>query len=157
MGRAAGTPTLRKARNILKLRRAARRRGEAGEELGEVIEDLSEELGETLSKTEGAQVIGISVPTLDKWAARGLIPVKRAKSGRPRIPRDAVLLLAEQVEELRSVGQDRHLIAAVVDRLQHEDGQYQQEFRELYGPALAGLAKGDYVSAVPGPVFGPED
>jgi hypothetical protein len=51
----------------------------------------------------------------------------------------------------------RHLIAAVVDRMQRDDEDYQRDFAELYGPGLVALAESDLVSAAPGPDWHPED
>jgi transposase len=126
-------------------------------ELKPVIEDLREELGPTMTKRQAAAVIGVSVPTLDKWIERGLLPVESAPSGRPRVARDPVLDLAERVEDLRRRGETRGLIAAAVDRMLREDARYQREFDQLYGPGLSALRRGDFVSAAPGSEFGPED
>lgn len=155
MGRVASN--VRTARHIVTLRHVARRNNEVRVELAAVIENLREELDPTMSKSQAAQVIGVSVPTLDKWIARGLLPVQRAESGRPRVVRDPVLALAERVDDLRRAGQDRHLIATVVDRMQRDDEAYQRDFAELYGPGLAASAGGDFVSAAPGPDWHPED
>ena len=71
--------------------------------------------------------------------------------------RDPVLDLAERVEDLRRTGEKRHLIATAVDRMLREDPEYQREFDELYGPGLAAMRAGDFVSAAPGPDFGLDD
>ena len=71
--------------------------------------------------------------------------------------RDPVLALAERVDDLRRAGQDRNLIATVVDRMQRDDEDYQRDFAQMYGPGLAALAGGDTVSAAPGPDWHPED
>ena len=39
---------------------------------------------ETMSTSKAAKVIGVSVPTLDKWIEQRIVPVDRAASGRPR-------------------------------------------------------------------------
>jgi hypothetical protein len=102
-------------------------------------------------------VIGVSVPTLDKWIEQRIVPVERAPSGRPRVPRDTALDLAERVSDLRERGRERNLIVAVVDQLQRDDSVYQREFTKLYGPGLRALASGELVSAAPTDEFGPED
>jgi DNA-binding transcriptional MerR regulator len=144
-------------RHIVTLQHVARRNDDVRSELAPVIENLREDLDPTMSKSQAAQVIGVSVPTLDKWIARGLLPVQRAESGRPRVMRDPVLALAGQVDDLRRAGQDRHLIATVVDRMQRDDENYQRDFAELYGPGLVALAESDLVSAAPGSDWHPED
>lgn len=157
MAQAVRTNTIRTAQHVIALRHTARRGGRVRAELTPVIEGLREELEPTMSKRQAATVIGISVPTLDKWIARRLLPVQAASSGRPRVSRDAVLDLAERIQDLRRAGESRHLVAMAVDRMLREDSRYQREFDALYGPGLAAMRKGDFVSAAPGPDFGPED
>lgn len=157
MASAATNTAVRTARHVVALRHTARRGGEVRAELAPVIDELRDELAPSMSKRQAAAVIGVSVPTLDKWIDRGLLLVETAKSGRPRVLRDPVLDLAERVEDLRRAGETRHLVATAVDRMLREDPQYQREFDELYGPGLAAMREGDFVSAAPGPDFGPDD
>ena len=83
MGRT--TNTERTAERILALRRTARRGGDVRQELEPVINGLRSDLDETMSKSQAAKVIGVSVPTLDKWIEQRIVPVERAPSGRPRV------------------------------------------------------------------------
>jgi hypothetical protein len=147
----------RTARRILALRRTARRGGDVQDELQPIIEGLRAELDDTMSKTQAANVIGVSVPTVDKWIERRIIPVKRAPSGRPRVPRDTALDLAERVADLRQRGRERNLIVALVDQLQRDDATYHRDFQRLYGSGLRALARDDLVSAEPTDAFGPDD
>lgn len=110
-----------------------------------------------MSKSQAAKVIGVSVPTLDKWIEQRIVPVERAASGRPRVPRDTALDLAERVSDLRERGRERNLIVAVVQQLQRDDSTYRVEFEKLYGPGLRALASEELVSAAPTDEFGPED
>lgn len=151
------TNTTRTAQRILALRRTARRGGSVQDELEPIIEDLRGDLDDTMSKSQAAKVIGVSVPTLDKWIDQMIVPVRRAASGRPRVPRDTALDLAERVADLRQRGRERNLIIALVDQLQRTDPAYQREFKKLYGPGLRALARGDLVSAAPTETFGPDD
>jgi hypothetical protein len=155
MGRT--TNTERTAERILALRRTARSGGEVRQELEPVINGLRSDLDDTMSKSQAAKVIGVSVPTLDKWIEQRIVPVERAPSGRPRVPRDTALDLAERVSDLRERGRERNLIIAVVDQLQRDDSTYQREFKKLYGPGLRALASQELVSAAPTDEFGPED
>lgn len=148
---------VRVGRSILTLRRTSRRDSAVQAELEPVIADLRDDLDASLSKTHAAELIGVSVPTLDKWIAGRILPIRKAPSGRPRIPRDTALDLAERIGDLREQGQQRNLITGVVDMLQRQDPTYQREFKELYGPGLAALAEGQLVSAEPPESFGPED
>ena len=149
--------TTRTAQRILALRRTARRGGDVQDELEPIIEGLRGDLDDTMSKSQAAKVIGVSVPTLDKWIEQRIVPVKWATSGRPRVPRDTALDLAERVADLRQRGRERNLIIALVDQLQRKDPTYQREFKKLYGPGLRSLAKGRLVSAAPTDAFGPDD
>jgi hypothetical protein len=147
----------RTAERILALRRTARRGGEVRDELEPIIDGLRRDLDDTMSKSQAAKVIGVSLPTLDKWIEQRIVPVERAPSGRPRVPRDTALDLAERVSDLRDRGRERNLIAAVIHQLQHDDPTYQREFQKLYGPGLRALASDALVSAAPTVDFGPED
>jgi hypothetical protein len=151
------TNTERTAERILALRRTARRGGDVRQELQPVIDGLRSDLDDTMSKSQAAKVIGVSVPTLDKWIEQRIVPVERAPSGRPRVPRDTALDLAERVSDLRERGRERNLIVAVVDQLQRDGSAYQREFKKLYGPGLRALASGELVSAAPTDEFGRED
>ena len=157
MTSAISSTAVRTARHVVALRHTARRGGAVRAELAPVIDELRDELAPAMSKRQAAAVIGVSVPTLDKWIDRGLVPVEAAPSGRPRVLCDPVLDLAERVEDLRKAGETRHLVATAVNRMLHEDPQYQREFDELYGPGLAAMREGDFISAAPGPDFDPED
>ena len=145
------------AERILALRRTARRGGEVRNELEPIIDGLRRDLDETMSKAQAAKVIGVSVPTLDKWIEQRIVPVERAASGRPRVPRDTTLDLAERVSDLRERGRERNLIVAVVHQLQRDDSTYRSELEKLYGPGLRALASEELVSAAPTAEFGPED
>jgi DNA-binding transcriptional MerR regulator len=149
--------TTRTAQRILALRRTARRGGDVQDELEPIIEDLRRDLDDTMSKSQAAKVVGVSVPTLNKWIEQRIVPVKRATSGRPRVPRDTALDLAERVADLRQRGRERNLIVALLDQLQRNDPAYQREFQKLYGPGLRALADDELVSAAPTGAFGPDD
>jgi len=98
--------TERTAERILALRRTARRGGEVRKELEPIIDGLRRDLDETMSKSQAAKVIGVSVPTLDKWIEQRIVPIERAASGRPRVPGYRTHL-AERVSDLRERGRER--------------------------------------------------
>jgi hypothetical protein len=54
--------------------------GDLQDELEPIIEDLRADLDDTMSKSQTANVIGVSLPTLDKWIER-IVSVKGATSG----------------------------------------------------------------------------
>ena len=69
-------------------------------------------------KTRAATVLGVSVTALDKWVARGSLPVvRRPGSSREQIDAEALLDLAEEVTRLREAGRTRGIIAAAFERL----------------------------------------
>ena len=111
------------------------------DELEPIIEDLRGDLDDTMSKSQAAKVIGVSVPTLDKWIEQRIVPVSRATSGRPRVPRDTALDLAERVATSKR-GRKRNLTAALVDQLQRNNAAYEREFKKLYGPGLLRSRRG---------------
>jgi phage terminase Nu1 subunit (DNA packaging protein) len=90
---------------------AARRRAE------QAAERLAAELEPTISKTRAARLLGVSVTALDKWVARGRVPVGR-KSGLKKTEIDTATLLelAEDVAELREQGRRRGLISEALRR-----------------------------------------
>ena len=70
MGRAINTE--RTAERILALGRTARRGEEVRNEREPINDGVCRDLDETMSKSQAAKVIGVSVPTLDKWIEQGL-------------------------------------------------------------------------------------
>src|SRR3954447_6054095 len=96
MGRAAAAGT--RAEQILALRAVARTvlQPEARAPLDFVERSLREELGPSIPKKRAADLLGVSVTALDRWVARGAIPVVRvAGSSRQELDTDEVLWLAE--------------------------------------------------------------
>src|SRR5438105_8534105 len=70
----------------------------------------------------GAQLLGVSVPTLRVWVDRGLLDeVEADRSGR-RVSLRRVLELRPVVAEVQAAGKRRHLLDAVVARF--EDRQW---------------------------------
>src|ERR1039458_4699030 len=94
----------------------------------------------TYSKAQAAHLLDVSTTTLEQWIASGLLPVARVVGyKRDRVPARPLLALAAAGQEARGS---------------------EAEFERLYGPDLgsgAGGGDGEYVSAAPGPDFGPED
>jgi hypothetical protein len=115
----------------------------------------------TYSKAQAAHLLDVSTTTLEQWVASGLLPVVRVEQyRRERVPARPLLALAAQVKELRRRGRRRGLLVEALSRLEQEDPRWRQEFESLYGPGLGsgdGDDDGEYVSAAPGPDFGPED
>ena len=115
----------------------------------------------TYSKAQAAHLLDVSTTTLEQWIAGGLLPVARVVGyKRDRVPARPLLALAAQVKQLRRSGRHRGLLVEALSRLEQEDPGWRAEFERLYGPDLGSGASGgdgEYVSAAPGPDFGPED
>jgi len=99
--------------------------------------ELRLEIGPGVPKSQAAAVLGVTVTALDKWVARGRLPViRRPGSSRREIDADALVDLAEEVERLREGGRRRGLLAAAFERLEREgslrvDTRPNQSAREL--------------------------
>ncbi len=129
----------------------------------------------TYSKAQAAHLLDVSTTTLEQWIGSGLLPVVRVVGyKRDRVPPRPLLALAAQVKELRRHGRQRGLLVEALSRLEQEDPGRREEFERLYGPGLRAMWSddlvkvdldsfgpddddGEYVSAAPGPDFGPED
>jgi hypothetical protein len=73
-------------------------------------------------KGRAAAQLGVTVPALDKWIARGRLPVvSRKGSTRRTVETRALLELAVQVEELRRAGLERGVLAEAFRRLDWPD------------------------------------
>lgn len=140
-----GQPTRaeRTIEHVVSLRRAGsavadpRERGR----LKQVERELQRAIGVGVPKRRAAAVLGVSVTALDKWIARGRLPVvRRPGSSREQIDADALLDLAEEVTQLREDGQTRALLASAFERLAKEGrprpklrpNQPARELREHY-------------------------
>ncbi len=72
---------------------------------------------------------------------------------------------ADGIERLIRRSQADPALHRLLDKLQSDttadllesECAYRHEFAALYGPGLAAMREGDFVSAAPGPDFGPED
>ena len=86
--------------------------------LKRVERELRREIGVGVPKTRAAAVLGVSVTALDKWIARGTLPVvRRPGSSRREIDADALLDLAQEVTRLREAGEKRGVLATAFARL----------------------------------------
>lgn len=145
------------ASTVVRLRRAMR--GNDRLALQGVIGDLEARVAEadSLSKTEAANLLGVSVNTLDKWIGRGLVPtVKDGRHKRLRVPVQTALALAGEVDELRHLGYQRGLLAEAISRLEQRDPEWQRAFEDRYGDGLRAAARGDLIPIDPNS-FGPND
>jgi len=71
-----------------------------------------------IPKRQAAALLGVSVPALDKWIARGRVAVvAREGTARRTVETRALLELAEQVETVRREGSERGALSAALGRL----------------------------------------
>lgn len=119
----AGSRVERTIEHVVSLRRAGTAVADQRERhrLKRVERDLQRAIGVGVPKRRAAAVLGVSVTALDKWIARGRLPVvRRPGSSREQIDADALLDLAEGVTRLREEGQTRALLASAFERLAQE-------------------------------------
>ena len=80
---------------------------------------LRRTLGPTIPKKKAAAVLGISVPALDRWVNRGLLPVvAKPGSSRLEVESRAFLELAERVETVTDeLGEMRTPVSVAIKSL----------------------------------------
>jgi len=113
-------PVERTIEHVVSLRRAGPAVADPRERrrLKQVERDLRRAIGVGVPKRRAAAVLGVSVTALDKWIARGRLPVvRRPGSSREQIDADALLDLAEEVVLAREEGQTRNLLATAFERM----------------------------------------
>lgn len=117
MGRAARIASV--ADQIVELRRAAAEMLEPRQRrrVEQVASQLRTELDESIPKARAASLLGVSVQALDKWIARGKLPVvTRPGSAKLEVEADTLLELVEEVRRLRDRGETRGLLAQAFAR-----------------------------------------
>lgn len=154
------TPTESMARAFVTLRGADENDPKS---LSAAVRDATAEIrtslaDSTYSKAQAAHLLDVSATTLDNWIDRGLLPVVQVpRYRRDRIPAAPLLTLASEVEELRRLGRRRGLLVEALSRLEAEDPAFKSELNRLYGRGMPSGDSDEYVSAEPGPDFGPDD
>jgi hypothetical protein len=91
--------TIERARQIIALRLALRSvlEPEPRHRIEQVCRELADEIGPSIPKKHAAELLGVSVTTLDKWMRRNAIPARhRSGSSRAGADTETVLQLAEQ-------------------------------------------------------------
>lgn len=124
-------PVERTIEHVVALRRAGSAVADPRERrrLKQVERELQRAIGVGVPKRRAAAVLGVSVTALDKWIARGSLPVvRRPGSSREQIDADALLDLAEEVTRAREEGQTRGLLATAFERLA-KDGRPRPKLR----------------------------
>lgn len=92
-------------RDVVDLRVAIRARPLRLERIESVSRRRRADLDRTVPKRRAAELLGVSVPTLDRWIKRGRIPtLHRAETGREELVTGPLLELAVEVELIRGAG-----------------------------------------------------
>jgi hypothetical protein len=97
--------------DLMRLRRAQRRHPD-DEDLASVRVDLERAVGPTVGRAASARLLGVSQTALDRWVARGAIPVVLTPAGRSEVPTGALLDLLDALAERPDRG--RHPLAALL-------------------------------------------
>lgn len=118
--------------NVVRLRRAERV-PEVAAEIAPVRADLETRLGPTLSRSRASRMLGVSQTALDRWVSAGEVPVLLTPRGRLEVPRQVVIELAEQIDDLRRQGQRRGLLSTALRRRRERA----EQVRRLLGPQRA--------------------
>ena len=109
---------------VLRLRAAIRktREPETRAALRSIEADLRKLLGPRVPKRVATRALGVSSTALERWLARGRLPLVR-KSGSTRLELETgpFLDLAERVEALRTQGRERPLAGAFAALGWHDD------------------------------------
>lgn len=109
---------------IVELRRAIRETREpiVRERVRNVEVSLRSALGPSIPKTAAARALGVSVTALDKWIARGVLPVvtRRGRS-RHEVETTPFLDLLHEVAMVREDGIEHGVVAAAVRRLRWQE------------------------------------
>jgi hypothetical protein len=74
------------------------------------------DIGPSIPKTRAAKALGVTVPALDRWIARGALKTRRSTSSREEIDTLTVVDLAVEVASLAESGRKRGLLAEALAR-----------------------------------------
>lgn len=121
-------------------RRLARRAATRGDaETAAELEDFAWRMvrsGAPVTVSYAERVLGVSNPTIREWARTGIL---EDCAGSPkRVGLESLARAREIVRELREAGQDRDLMAALMSRLEWEELQADERFRESVGQMRRG-------------------
>jgi len=121
-------------------RRLARRAADRSDaETAAELEDFAWRVvraGDPVTLRYAERVLGVSNPTVRDWVRDGIL---EDFAGSPqRVGLESLARAREIVRELRKAGQDRDLMAAVMSRLEWEELQEDDRFRESVGQMKRG-------------------
>ena len=104
-------------------------------------------------KASAARALGVSVPTVDKWIARGRVhTIHNERTGRAQVDVQQLIPLVAEVRALRALGKKDAVLAHAIEALDQQDDAYRRELEDLYGEAHADLEPMTLSES-----FGPDD
>jgi DNA-binding transcriptional MerR regulator len=102
------------------------------------------DLQPTVRLSVAADLLEISLPTIRAWMEDG--PLREAGDSSPRrVSLESVLEVRPVLRDLRALGQDRNLLAAVTDRLEDERDLADPELQR----SLEEMRRGDLIDVTP--------
>ncbi|MEX2447445.1 MAG: hypothetical protein WD404_01720 [Solirubrobacterales bacterium] len=99
--------------DIVRLRRAECVPGVA-DDVMPVRRGLESQVGPTLSRSRASRVLGVSQTALDRWIGVGEVPTVTTRDGRRQVPRQLIIELREQIDQMQRKGVTRHPLAAAL-------------------------------------------
>jgi hypothetical protein len=133
-------------------------RGTPRAHIHRVAERRRRSVGRAVSKASAARALGVSVPTLDKWIARGRVrTVRQPRTGREQVDAQHLVPLVAEVRALREAGRNDAVLAHAIEALERQDSTYREEFEDLYGESLRVARDRDLEPVTLPAGFGPED
>jgi len=123
---------------------ASRAAGRGDSETAAELEDFAWRVvraGDPVTLRYAERVLGVSNPTVRDWVRAGIL---EDFAGSPqRVGLESLARAREIVRELREAGRDRDLMAAVMSRLEWEELQQDERFRESVGQMKRGERAGE--------------
>ncbi len=84
--------------------------------LARMVRSRIVDIGPSVPKTRAAKILGVTVPALDRWVARGALKTRRSSSSREEIDTLSVVDLAVEIASLVESGRRRGLLAEALTR-----------------------------------------
>ena len=130
-------------------------RSSARAKVEQVADGLADEVNNAVPKALAARLLGLSVPTVDRWVEAGRLQTIDVE-GRTLIEARQLSRVVALVRYLRTAVRRQGMISAVVDHLSREDPRLQLELADLQ-ESIAALHSGGLVDLTFPTTFGPED
>lgn len=107
------------------------------------------DIGPTVPKTRAATALGVTVPALDRWIARGVLKTRRSTSSREEIDTLTVVDLAVDVARLAESGRKRGLLTEALARRERRFAGGRMGTRG-YFPDQQAERRGELATGTPG-------